>query len=83
MTSREKVLEAERQVQQVVLGHSGEIQCPFCGLMSIAENEILCCELMAEVTHAVLDHVEHLGRSEGVKRILDRFMDMRDKAALN
>ncbi len=83
MTSREKVLEAERQVREVVAGARGEIHCPFCGLFSIRENDILCCDPMAEVTHAVLDHIEHLDRSEGVKRILDRMDQMRSKAVLN
>ncbi len=83
MTAREKVLEAERQVREVVAGQRGEIECPFCGLFSIRENDILCCDRMADVTHAVLDHIEHLERSEGVKRMLDRLDTMHAKAGLN
>lgn len=82
MTSREKVLAAERQVREVVTGERTEILCPFCGLDTMA-NQMLCCNEMATVTNAVLDHIEHIGRTEVVERMMDRFERMRAKAVLN
>lgn len=82
MTAREKVLEAERQVREVVAGERSEIVCPYCGLLSLP-NQMLCCDEMSTVIHAVLDHIEHLERSEGVKRMLDRLDHMKAKAGLN
>lgn len=82
MTAREKVLEAERQVRKIVARERSEIVCPFCGLLSLPD-QMLCCDEMSTVTHAVLDHIEHLERRDGVKRMLDRLDHMKAKAGLN
>jgi hypothetical protein len=82
VTSREKVLDAERQIREIVSGDRSDIDCPFCNLRSEG-GQMLCCNEMATVTHAVLDHIEHIGRVEAVERMFDRLEQMRAKAVLN
>ena len=72
MTAREKVVEAERQVRAVVSGIQAHVDCPFCGLTSTPENEVLCCDSMAEVTDAVLNHVGFKNQMETLERVGER-----------
>ena len=72
MTSREKVVEVERQVRAMVAGdQEATFSCPYCGLVSDEFNELLCCDEAAAVVNAVLDHIEHLERAETVERAME------------
>lgn len=82
MTSREKVLEAERQVRLIVKGELAELDCPFCGLGTSVKTHVLCCDAIADVASAVMDHMDHLERCENVERMFDRLEKM-DSAVLN
>ena len=82
MNPREKVIEAERQVRGILEGHSNVIQCPFCGLESDEENGLLCCDAMAEVSDAVLNHAEFKQQIEVVGRVMEA-MDKQAGAILN
>lgn len=85
MTSREKVLEVERQVRSMIEAGTDRLvfRCPFCGCESREENDILCCDEAAEVVNAVLDHIEHLERAEIVEQAMDRLASFQAKALMN
>lgn len=88
MTSREKVLEVERQVRMMIEANGviTKFQCPFCGLeteFGNAENNVLCCNEASEVVDATLNHVEHIGRVDTIDEVLDRFSGMQQKHVVN
>ena len=79
MTAREKVLDVERQVREIVAGHVQELHCPFCGEVSKPEMDLLCCENAAELVLAITTRIE-VGEKLNV---LDRVMDRATKAGMN
>ena len=71
MTSREKVIEAERRLRAVISGCTDSIVCPFCGLQSHPPLP-LCCYNLAELANAILDHVELKEKFKVIERVMDR-----------
>ena len=72
MNAREKVLDVERQVREIVAGQRTEITCPFCGLTTPGGIDMLCCDELSEVVLAVLNHVEFKQQTEVLERVMDR-----------
>ena len=58
MTPIEKLLAAEQRILDCVEGRAPDIVCPFCGLRSSPANELLCCNALADMVTAVLDHLD-------------------------
>ncbi len=79
MSARERVIDAERQVRAIAAGQLQEIHCPFCGLTTPGGMEMLCCENLADIVNAVLDHLEVKQSFEIIDRVLERVQ----KAGLN
>ena len=81
MTAREKVVAAELRIRACINGEVEGIACPFCGLTSQPSNEILCCDNLADVVNAVLDHVELKQNLELVERVGDRMAKLQTQQA--
>ena len=80
MTAREKVLAAEHEALEVLAGRSDRIDCPFCGIGSTPEQQLLCCYELAVVVDAVLAHVNFKTQKETVERTLERLDKARGPA---
>ena len=72
MTAKEKVLNVEAQVREIVAGERTEIFCPFCGLTTVGSVEVLCCNELSEVVLAVLNHIEFKRQTEILEQTMDR-----------
>lgn len=53
--------------------------CPFCGLQTDVDQDVLCCDSAADVIEAVLDHLGHRQTIDLVDCIMDRY----EKASMN
>ena len=76
MTAREKVIFVEQQVLMIMEGSLDQIICPFCSLPTTPETGALCCDSLAEVVNAVLDHSDHIQRKEVLERAMNRLRQM-------
>ena len=87
MTSREKVLDLEKQVRHMISGvRDPIIHCPFCGLdtnLGDFEQNVLCCNEATGVIDAIVNHLEFLKGQELVDKVMDRFEKIRESAAVN
>ncbi len=75
MNARDKVLEAERRIRAVIDGQTDQIVCPFCGLTS-EPPQPLCCNYLAELVNAIVEHVEIKDRMEVCEHVIDRLHHM-------
>ena len=80
MTAREKVLAAEHEALEVLAGRSDRIDCPFCGIGSTSEQQLLCCYELAVGVDAVLAHVDFKTQMETMERTLERLDKARGPA---
>ena len=80
MTSREKVLAVERQINEIMMGQRDVLECPFCGLNSTPDNVLLCCEPAADVTNAVLGHKDFKLQMEVMDNLMERVDKMKQGA---
>ena len=83
MTSREKIMDIERQIRAMEAGELTDFYCPFCKVVTTEGNGILCCNEAAEVINAILDYIEFKQGVELIDQIMDRFSAAESKVILN
>lgn len=82
MTARQKVIEAELQTRAILAGHTSQFGCPFCGVVTILNQE-MCCYEAAAIVEAVLDHIEFKSGIETVDRVMNHLASTQSSALVN
>jgi len=84
MTSRQKVLEVERQVRAIISADEPlALVCPFCEQITEPGCDMLCCNEAAEVVDAVLNYIETEAQLEVVDRVMNRWAKMQSRVLVN
>jgi len=83
MTSRDKVLDVERQVFAIVQNGPASFECPFCGLTTDPDQSVVCCDAAAYVIGAILDHLEFLKSVDLAEKAMNRLADLEARERAN
>lgn len=58
------------------------IDCPFCGCRNTPEQTLLCCGELAELSDAIMAHLERKQMMEVMERVAERFEKMQSRAII-
>lgn len=50
------------------------IECPFCGEINVPAQEVLCCENLADIVNAIMDHVEVKAQLRVMENVYERLV---------
>lgn len=76
MTSREKILNVEQQVRAMLRTGPAAFECPFCGLTTEPNQDVLCCDAAANVLEAIVEHLEFGKAIRTAEQAMDRLADI-------
>lgn len=86
LSPKQKVMYVEQQVRTALAGGgiSVALDCPYCGEKSqVPGTGRLCCENMADVVVAILDHIKFRNEIDSIEKVMNQLADINSKALVN
>lgn len=59
------------------------IDCPFCDQRNTPDQTLLCCHELAELSDAIMQHLERKEMMEVMERVAERFEKMQSREILH